>query len=228
MLVLTCVGGVVVLHLRRPDLDPLQHVLSEYANGRFGIIMTAVFYGIRRLVQLRPDTVRQFRSLAQVVLDHWRTETTTAADGTTLHWTDTGDGGPPVVLLHGVQVDGMSWLRTARALEASHRVIMPDAWGHGRSGRVTAPVATAVLRDDMRTVLTAAGVDRPVVVGHSMGADVAGHLAAVSDVRGVVLVDPALAECPLRLRSTWTRHRRGCRPCSTPSGRSRPRHTSNA
>jgi hypothetical membrane protein len=46
VLALACVGGVVVLHLVRPDLDPLHHVLSEYANGPFGIVMTAVFYGV--------------------------------------------------------------------------------------------------------------------------------------------------------------------------------------
>lgn len=45
LLALACIGGVVALHLARPDLDPLQHVLSEYANGPFGVVMTAVFYG---------------------------------------------------------------------------------------------------------------------------------------------------------------------------------------
>ena len=46
VLAVACVGGVVVLHLRRPDLDPLRHVLSEYANGPFGVVMTAVFYAV--------------------------------------------------------------------------------------------------------------------------------------------------------------------------------------
>lgn len=45
VLAVACVGGVVVLHLARPDLDPLRHVLSEYANGPLGVVMTAVFYG---------------------------------------------------------------------------------------------------------------------------------------------------------------------------------------
>ena len=46
VLAIACVGGVVVLHLRRPDLDPLRHVLSEYANGPLGVVMTAVFYAV--------------------------------------------------------------------------------------------------------------------------------------------------------------------------------------
>ncbi|HSK89907.1 MAG TPA: DUF998 domain-containing protein [Euzebyales bacterium] len=39
-----CVGGVAALHATRRDLDPMQHVLSEYANGPLGVVMTAVFY----------------------------------------------------------------------------------------------------------------------------------------------------------------------------------------
>jgi len=145
---------------------------------------------------LRPDTVAQFRPLADLVPDHWTTGSTVAGDGTSLHWTDTGGDGPPVVLLHGVQVDGLSWLRTAQALEADHRVVMPDLRGHGRSGRIDAPVPPQITVDDMVTVLAAAGVDEPIVIGHSMGADVAGRLAAQHAVRGLVLVDPALRQMP--------------------------------
>ncbi|HSK96888.1 MAG TPA: DUF998 domain-containing protein [Euzebyales bacterium] len=44
VLAILCFGAVAVLHLLRPDLDPARHVLSEYANGGHGVIMTAVFY----------------------------------------------------------------------------------------------------------------------------------------------------------------------------------------
>ncbi|HSJ43946.1 MAG TPA: alpha/beta hydrolase [Euzebyales bacterium] len=145
---------------------------------------------------LRPETVAQFRPLAELVPEWWTTGSTTAADGSHLHWTDTGRDGPPVVLLHGVQVDGLSWQRTAQALEGRHRVVMPDLRGHGRSGRVRGTVDATTLVDDVRTVLAAAGVHRPVLVGHSMGADVAGRLAAQEEVRGVVLADPALRPMP--------------------------------
>ena len=145
---------------------------------------------------LRPDTVRRFRPLADLVPAHWASGSTAARDGTALHWTDTGGDGPPVVLLHGVQVDGLSWLRTARALEADHRVVMPDVRGHGRSGRIHATVTPQTFVDDAAIVLDAAGVDDPVLIGHSMGADVAGRLAARQAVRGLVLVDPALRPMP--------------------------------
>ena len=44
VLAVLCVGGVAALHVVRPDLDPLRHVLSEYANGPLGPVMTVVFY----------------------------------------------------------------------------------------------------------------------------------------------------------------------------------------
>jgi pimeloyl-ACP methyl ester carboxylesterase len=73
---------------------------------------------------------------------------------------------------------------------------MPDLRGHGRSGRVHATVTTRTHVDDVAAVLDAAGIEHPVVVGHSIGADVAGVLALQRPVRGVVLVDPPLRPMP--------------------------------
>lgn len=41
-----CVVGVVALHVLRTDLPPVSHRLSEYANGPYGWIMTAVFVAL--------------------------------------------------------------------------------------------------------------------------------------------------------------------------------------
>jgi hypothetical membrane protein len=45
VLAILCFGAVAVLHVVRTDLDPVSNVLSEYANGGHGVLMTAVFYG---------------------------------------------------------------------------------------------------------------------------------------------------------------------------------------
>lgn len=146
---------------------------------------------------LRPDTVATFRPLDEHLPAAWTSATTTAPDGATLHWLDTGGDGPPVVLLHGIQVDGASWLRTARHLAPRHRVLLPDLRGHGRSARVDAALTTDVHVADVRTVLDAADVPAPIVVGHSLGADIAGFLAATTPTRGVVLADPVLRPMPM-------------------------------
>jgi peptidoglycan/LPS O-acetylase OafA/YrhL len=48
LIVLICLGvtvvGILVLHLVRRDLDPLQDVMSHYANGPNGPLMSVVFY----------------------------------------------------------------------------------------------------------------------------------------------------------------------------------------
>ncbi|MGH2792362.1 MAG: DUF998 domain-containing protein [Actinomycetota bacterium] len=45
ILVLMCFGAVMLLHVLRGEIDPLRQVMSEYANGSHGLIMTVVFYG---------------------------------------------------------------------------------------------------------------------------------------------------------------------------------------
>ena len=68
VLVTICFAAMVLLHVVRTDLDPVRQVMSEYANGRYGYLMTAAFYAIglsavvlaRRLgraVRHRPLTV---------------------------------------------------------------------------------------------------------------------------------------------------------------------------
>jgi hypothetical protein len=44
VLALLCFFGVMLLHLFRGDVDPVRQVMSEYANGTYGLIMTVVFY----------------------------------------------------------------------------------------------------------------------------------------------------------------------------------------
>lgn len=44
VLALVCFGAVMALHLLRGDMDPVQRVMSEYANGSYGRVMTAAFY----------------------------------------------------------------------------------------------------------------------------------------------------------------------------------------
>lgn len=141
-----------------------------------------------------PDfaAVQHYRSLAELISSHWQSGSVTAEDGTQIHYTRTGGNNPPILLLHGVQVDGLSWLRTAQALESTYDVIMPDFRGHGQTAGLEHGVTADLLVNDMIAVIRALGLEKPCVVGHSMGADIAGRLAAVHPLRAVVLVDPAL------------------------------------
>ncbi len=105
---------------------------------------------------------------------------------------DVGEG-IPVVLLHGLTATRRYVVMGSRALERSgHRVIAYDARGHGES----APGAVydyPALTDDLEAVLDAAGLERAVLAGASMGGHTALALALrrPERVAGLVVVTPA-------------------------------------
>jgi pimeloyl-ACP methyl ester carboxylesterase len=138
------------------------------------------------------DVVQGYRPLSELVPAQWQTGFIETVDGARIHYTRTGGQKPPVLLLHGVQASGLTWLRTAKALEATYDVVMPDFRGHGQSSRIGSSLSPDALVNDTIGVLRALELATPYVVGHSMGADIAGRLAAAYPARAVVLVDPAL------------------------------------
>jgi pimeloyl-ACP methyl ester carboxylesterase len=105
-------------------------------------------------------------------------------------------GGDPsrtaVVLSHGITNDGSSFLDVAAALAEDHHVVLVDARGHGRSDGPVAGYAAADHAGDLLGVIRALELDRPVLLGHSMGAVSTLLLAAThpSLPRAVVLEDP--------------------------------------
>ncbi|NJP48642.1 alpha/beta fold hydrolase [Streptomyces sp. SBST2-5] len=78
--------------------------------------------------------------------------------------------GDPVVLLHGGFLDHRMWDAQVAALAGTHRVIAPDARGHGASANATRPYRQT---DDVAALLTHLGIDSAVLIGLSMGAGTA-------------------------------------------------------
>jgi lipase len=104
-----------------------------------------------------------------------------------------GDGGPPVLAVHGITATHMAWLEVARRLP-DVTLLAPDLRGRGRSAGLPGPYGLAAHVADLVAVLDAAGCERVVVVGHSMGGFVAVALAAwhPDRVSRLVLVDGGL------------------------------------
>ncbi|MHB1929778.1 MAG: alpha/beta fold hydrolase [Acidimicrobiales bacterium] len=112
-------------------------------------------------------------------------------EGTVLHYEDEGSG-PPVVLLHGVMMSGRFFERQLGGGLAGHRVIVPDFRGHGRSSKVLSGHTVANYARDLSRLLQDRGVERPVLVGWSMGAMVVYEYLktyGAQSVRGIVIVD---------------------------------------
>lgn len=129
------------------------------------------------------------------------------ANGLTLHYTRTGGAKPPVVLAHGFSDDGLCWTPVAQALEADYDVIMVDARGHGRSEAPEGGYGAADHAADLAGVIRALGLERPAVLGHSMGAASALALAgAHPDLPGAILLeDPPPWWAPMPAQSAPSR-----------------------
>jgi UDP-N-acetylglucosamine 3-dehydrogenase len=116
------------------------------------------------------------------------------ANGIQMHYWRTGDGSKPaVVLAHGFSDHGLCWTPVARALEREYDVLMVDARGHGLTDAPETGYTTRDRAADLAAFVQALALDKPAVIGHSMGAATAAAAAAeYPDLFGKVLLeDPA-------------------------------------
>jgi len=81
--------------------------------------------------------------------------------------------GPPVVLVHGMVNSSYHWTRVALGLAGSHMVVAPDLIGHGDSSAMRGDYSIGAHATRIRDVLTAIGIERTTIVGHSLGGGVA-------------------------------------------------------
>jgi pimeloyl-ACP methyl ester carboxylesterase len=116
------------------------------------------------------------------------------ANGIRLHYWRTGGNKPALVLAHGSSDDALCWTNLARELQNDYDIIMFDARGHGLSDPPTPSDAPDVQVEDLAGLIKELKLERPILMGHSMGSASVAHFAAkYPDVaRAVILEDPAL------------------------------------
>lgn len=102
-----------------------------------------------------------------------------------------GDGSP-LVILHGLFGAGRNWTRIARALGDRHRVYLPDARNHGASPRGQTMSYTEMAQDVL-ALIERERLQRPLLIGHSMGGKTAMTLALEHPqaISGVAVIDIA-------------------------------------
>lgn len=90
-----------------------------------------------------------------------------------------GAGGDPLVLVHGYTGDSSDWRHQIAGFAPTHRVLVLDHRGHGRSGAPADRESYTVERmaEDVEALVTLVGFDRFHLVGHSMGGMVAQEIA---------------------------------------------------
>jgi pimeloyl-ACP methyl ester carboxylesterase len=116
------------------------------------------------------------------------------ADNTGLAHEEHGVGFP-VVFIHGLTFDRGTWRPIIDRLADRFRCIAIDLPGHGETDGL--PQSMDEVGRQVGALVTDLGIDRPVMIGHSLGASLASIIAASSPVAGVVNVDQPLDIMPL-------------------------------
>jgi pimeloyl-ACP methyl ester carboxylesterase len=121
------------------------------------------------------------------------------SNGLSVHYQQVGEG-PDVVMVHGITGNLAVWhLKLVPALADRYRILTYDLRGHGLSGAPPTGYSLDHMADDLCRLLDALDIERPVVVGHSYGADIglylaAGHPERVSEVIAIEAALPAMEQ----------------------------------
>jgi pimeloyl-ACP methyl ester carboxylesterase len=122
-----------------------------------------------------------------------------------------GDG-PSILLLHGLASSSHIWDLVAPRLAPRFRVVAYDQRGHGLSGKPSSGYGFDRLIADAVAVIRTLELERPEVVGHSWGANVALQLAVDRPLlvsRGVLIDGGFLS---MRDRMDWRTARTALAP----------------
>lgn len=119
-------------------------------------------------------------------------------------WNERSSEPVTVLAVHGITATHLAWPKVAEQLPGI-RMLAPDLRGRGRSNRLPAPWGIRDHADDLARVLDHFGVERAVLLGHSMGGFVAVRLADQHPdrVSAVLLIDGGL---PLPTRASGPEH----------------------
>ncbi|RVD01453.1 alpha/beta hydrolase, partial [Mesorhizobium sp. M2A.F.Ca.ET.029.05.1.1] len=112
--------------------------------------------------------------------------------GLDLAYVEVAGSEPPLVLVHGFTDTSRSFSLLAPHL-SGRRLIMPDLRGHGASNAGEG-CSVADFADDIAGLIRRLRLDRPVVVGHSLGGMVSIALAAqyLNVIGGLVILASTL------------------------------------
>lgn len=122
-----------------------------------------------------------------------------------LHYEEHGQG-LPVILIHGYPLDHTIWKPVVTQLKGQGRLVVPDLRGYGASPSPEGEWSIRELADDLHDLIKHLGVERAILVGHSMGGYVAlafahaypGHTAGLG-----LIATQAAADTPEKRQSRY-------------------------
>ena len=118
------------------------------------------------------------------------------ADG--LAFDDEGNG-PPIIFLHGMSWDRRIWQPIIARLGEQFRCVCVDLPGHGKSRDLTktSDYQLDAVASRLHQLFLRLGIEKPLLVGHSLGGAIASFYAAQFPVRGTINLDQLLRLGPM-------------------------------
>jgi pimeloyl-ACP methyl ester carboxylesterase len=110
---------------------------------------------------------------------------TTTINGVDIYFERHGDEGEPLVFVHGYTGDITDWRYQVPEFSRTHRLLIFDLRGHGRSQAPADRVSYNVVQmaDDTEALVASVGFDRYHLLGHSMGGAIVQEIALRSPGR---------------------------------------------
>ena len=134
--------------------------------------------------------------------------------GVRIYYEVHGDGSPAILLTHGFTESGDMWKEQFEALSSTHRLIVWDMRGHGRTDypEDLQAYSEAATVDDMKAILDAEQVDSAIIGGMSLGGymSLAFYRRYPQRVRALILVDTGPGMRNDQAREEWNRWALGC------------------
>jgi pimeloyl-ACP methyl ester carboxylesterase len=115
-----------------------------------------------------------------------------------LYYRDTGEGAPPILLVHGWCCNHQFMSPLLEHFECQSRCIAVDLRGHGRSDKPVQKYSIGTYADDLAWIVQTLDLEAPVLIGHSMGGAIGFELAARHPemLSALVLLDSAVPPSP--------------------------------
>lgn len=106
-----------------------------------------------------------------------------------MHYICRGEGEPTLVMEAGFGGGALDWMPVMLPLSQHYHVCAFDRLGQDWSDAAPEPRTFANAADELHSALQALQIERPIVVGHSLGGAVVQIYASKYPVRGIVLVE---------------------------------------
>lgn len=96
----------------------------------------------------------------------------------TFHYLQWGEQGSPIICAHGITANAFCFQALADELSSTHCVFAYDLRGRGDSDKPESGYSLSIHADDLAEIIDALELDRPIVMGHSLGAMIGLYFAA--------------------------------------------------